>query len=179
MSYTIDRVEIETLAQKHKDDFEVMYYQLTLDDDVDDSKLDHLVEQLSNPIVEAIDCTACGRCCRALDVYLEHTDVARLANGLERTTEQIQEQYVMPDIDDKLAGECGKFKMKPCTFLNGNLCTVYEHRPQSCRDYPYFTPDFRWWLKDMIEGASLCPIICHVLIEMLGHVDHIGRGEYK
>ena len=60
-------------------------------------------------------------------------------------------------------GEWGRIAAHPCPFLGGKLCTIYAHRPEACRLYPVFTPDFRWTLEDLLGGAGLCPIIYHVL----------------
>ena len=132
-------------------------------DKLDDAKLDTYVEQIAAPIIAAIDCTKCANCCRSLDVYLVEDDARRLADGLMIPLDAVETRY----IDHESAAEVeewGKFRQRPCAFLDGKLCSVYAHRPESCRLYPAFTPDFRWTLDDTIEGASLCPIIYNVLV---------------
>ncbi len=162
--------QLPELAHTRADAFDVLRHQLQLDDDLDDATVDAWVMSIATPIIRAIDCTQCGNCCKALDVYLEEGDVERLETGLHIRFEDIMTRYVDTEVAHTM-GEWGKFHHKPCAFLNGTRCTVYAHRPQTCRDYPAFTPDFRWLLDDMIDGASLCPIIYNVLLALIDNVD--------
>lgn len=168
---------LPALVQVHQTAFEVMRYQLQYDDDLEDTRLDAFVQDVARPIIASIDCRQCGNCCRSLDVYLQETDVERLSAGTLLPLDAIMDSYV--DIEVAYTeGEWGKFRQKPCAFLRGSLCSVYAHRPTTCREYPVFTPEFRWTLDDLIDGATICPIIYNVLIQMLKHVDDITRGDY-
>ena len=145
-------------------------YRLQYDEDIDDAALDGMIDALATPIVGAIDCTQCGNCCRVLDVYLTQDDAARLADGLLIPLEAVETRY----IDREAAAaveEWGTFRAKPCAFLRGMLCSVYAHRPESCRAYPEFTPDFRWVLPNMLDGARMCPIIYNVLDAVSAKID--------
>lgn len=163
---------IRQLAQQRFDEFEVMRYQLELDDDIVDEQIDALVDSIAKPIVEAVDCTKCGNCCRSLDVYLTPQDAEQLALGIDIPLDQILDQHVDQNTA-KLVHEWGQFKQKPCAFLKGNLCSIYTYRPETCRTYPVFTPDFRWTLEDIIQGAEICPIIYNVLNEVVKQVDDL------
>ena len=56
---------------------------------------------------------------------------------------------------------------RPCPFLKDNRCTVYEHRPANCRDYPYLhKPDFTHRTLSMIGRLSECPIVFEVWEEL-------------
>jgi uncharacterized protein len=139
---------------------------LQLDDAIDDATLDAWVEAVAAPIVAAIDCTECANCCRSLTVGLEAADVERLAEGLGCPANAVMETYVDQE-NAPAVEEWAIFKHRPCAFLRGKVCGVYEHRPQVCRLYPQFTPDFRWTLEQMNDGAALCPIIYNVLCAIL------------
>ena len=172
--YIIDISTIETLAEAKRDDFEVMRYQLEFDDDLDDQTIDAFVDEIANPIIEAIDCTKCGNCCKSLIIELCEEDVPRLAEGLQSTSEAIDAQYVQ---HDNLPEEdvWGIFKQQPCTFLDGLKCSLYAHRPTACRDFPAFTPDFRWTLDYSIKSAKICPIVYHVLDAVHEKIDTLQR----
>ncbi len=166
-----DLERIKKLAAERYDDFEVMRYLLELDDDIIDAELDALVDAVAAPIIKSIDCTLCANCCRRLDVYVTPEDGTQLAEGLMCSVDEVTDDYL--DCESAQAvGEWGKLRRKPCVFLNNKLCSVYAHRPESCRTYPVFTPDFRWTLADTIEGAATCPIIYHVLDEMVRRVEN-------
>ena len=172
MPIITDLQQIRQLADQRHDEFEVMRYTLEFDDDLDDSMLDARIDQIAEPIIAAIDCTQCANCCRSLDVYLTPEDAQRLADGVQIPVDQIITRYVNRD-SAAAVEEWGKFRARPCAFLDGKLCSVYAHRPESCRIYPVFTPDFRWTLADTIAGAALCPIIYNVLAVVLDQLDEI------
>lgn len=165
-----DLNEVERLAAQHHDDFQVMRYLLEFRDDIPDAQIDAMIDTIAAPIVEAIDCTQCANCCRHLDVYLTPGDANRLATGLTVSVDEIAEHYIERE-ETQQVGEWGKFSTSPCVFLRGKLCSVYTHRPETCRTYPAFTPDFRWLLQDIVEGAALCPIIYNVLVAVTQQVD--------
>lgn len=159
-----DLKQIEQLAAARHDDFEVLRYQLQFDDALDDEKLDAAVEKIAAPIRAAIDCTRCANCCRSIPIYITPQDIAILAEGLGHTEQHIN-QYLVENPDDKDSEM--RLRSCPCPLLKDNLCTVYTHRPETCRVYPAFAPEFRWTLENTIKGAVVCPIIYHVLCEVI------------
>lgn len=170
-----DLETIKRLASQRHDEFDVMRYQLQDDDDLTDEEIDALVDSLAVPIVAAIDCKQCANCCRGLTVQLGEDDIALLATGTGTSPESIKRRYVDSESCSDDADIVGTFRHKPCAFLKGKLCSVYAHRPEACRAYPQFTPDFRWMLNWMIDGAGLCPIIYNVLDAMAARVDDLQR----
>jgi hypothetical protein len=160
-------LQLPALARARHDDFEVMRYQLIANDDITDDQLDAIVAKIAEPIIARTDCTQCGNCCRSLDVYLTPDDAQRLAAHIHIPLSAILDHPRAQAVE-----EWGMFKDRPCRFLVGNLCTVYDHRPQTCRDYPVFTPDFRWMLADIIGGAAICPIIYQTLCAVYDYVEH-------
>lgn len=156
--------DLDTIAARaglqHNDTTAFRYY-VELDERTD-AALDTLVAEIAQPIIDAIDCTACANCCRVLDVYLMASDVENLTLATGDRIETLEHTT----IDRQRAAEVdewGVLKHKPCTFLDDKLCSIYAHRPQSCRLYPTFTPDFRWTLEDVFGGVGLCPIIYNVI----------------
>jgi uncharacterized protein len=166
--------EIRRRAAERHDEFEVMRYMLELNDDLSDAELDALVDHIAAPIIAAIDCTRCANCCRSLDVALTPADTDRLAQGINVPLDTILTHYADHQRGQTL-DEWAVMRGKPCPFLTGTFCSVYIHRPETCRLYPDFTPDFRWTLQHTIEGAGLCPIIYNVLSAMVEVVDDLDR----
>jgi Fe-S-cluster containining protein len=162
------------LAQARHDDFEVMRYQLIANDDIADDDLDIVIAAIATPIIARTDCKLCGNCCHKLDVYLTPEDADALSVGIQIPLASLLTDTIK---DARAVGEWGRFAQSPCRFLSDKKCTVYEHRPQTCRDYPVFTPDFRWLLDDMIEGASICPIIYETLCAVWEYVEHDLYGK--
>lgn len=165
-----DLDEIKRRTQQNRDAFEIMGYMLEFYETLPDTFIDETVEAVAAPIRAAIDCTQCANCCRGLQVHVTPADVNTLAAGLDCTPEDIRERYITHDQCAEI-GEWGRFKQIPCPFLDGKLCSIYPHRPEACRAYPFFT-DFRWLIDTYIEGAERCPIIYNTLIAMTKIVDN-------
>jgi Fe-S-cluster containining protein len=151
-------------AESRADDYAAFRYFVELDER-SDADLDGLVQSIAMPIVTAIDCTKCANCCRSLSVYLTEEDAHRVIAGTFIPLEQLLSEVI--DCERAAsAEEWGVFRQRPCVFLKGERCSIYEHRPESCRLYPAFTPDFRWALADILGGVGLCPIIYNVIEEL-------------
>lgn len=151
-------------ARRRANDYAAFRYYVELDER-SDAELDSLVMRIVTPIITAIDCTQCANCCRILDVYLTETDAHRLATGLGVPLEELIDGTINRE-RAKQEEEWGVLARCPCHFLDGRLCSVYPFRPQSCRMYPQFTPDFRWTLEDILGGVGKCPIIYHVIEQL-------------
>jgi hypothetical protein len=176
--FVTDIEEIEVLSAKRADEFDGMRHMLQLDDDLDDEILDALALQISQSIIAQIDCTQCGNCCRKLYVYLNQADIDRLRKHSQTTSSEVRGQLI--DYQGAQSnGEWARFHNRPCNFLIENKCIVYELRPDTCRAYPEFIPDFRWQLDDIIPGSAVCPIIYNVVSEFANIIDDLSAGHIK
>ena len=122
-------------------------------------ELDSVVRDTTDEVWKQIDCTTCANCCKTLQIEVNIGDIRRLAARLGMTPPQFSRKYV-------LTGEDGSkyFASMPCPFLGSdNLCTVYEDRPESCREYPFLhNGSFRQKTLLMIESTAVCPIVFNV-----------------
>jgi len=81
-------------------------------------------------------CKRCGECCRwPGHVLLSDRDIVQLAKFLQMGESDFIARHTM------LASNRAQLSLreKPdgsCELLNGNLCTVYEVRPEQCRTFP-------------------------------------------
>ncbi len=82
-----------------------------------------------------------NECCRDLNQFLTPYDILRLKNGLKLSSSEFLDQYTLqhtgpqtgfPVITLKAADR----KELRCPFVTPGGCSVYEHRPSSCRIYP-------------------------------------------
>ncbi len=160
-----DPDQVAALAQARQDDnrafvhyVEIMWTREQRPSD----ELDALVDAIAAHVVPRIDCTACAHCCRSFPVGLVPDDIPPLAEALDLTPQDVIARYV-----DRKNGahlyEWGVFRVTPCAFLDGRRCALYAHRPQACRDYPAFTPHFRWLIDEFIAAMGECPIIFNVI----------------
>jgi uncharacterized protein len=121
---------------------------------------DAIVRDTTDEVWSQIDCTKCAHCCRTLDVVVDAADIGRLADHLKISRREFARRYVRVD-DDKTR----YLSSRPCVFLgDDNRCTVYEHRPAACRDFPYLhKPHFVSRSMSMLINSSVCPIVFNVL----------------
>ena len=169
MALVTDLDEIRRLAAERFEEFDAMRQMFEFNGTLDDDAVDTLVEEIARPIIAAIDCKQCANCCRVLDVCLIPTDIDRLSTALDISIDDVVTRYANEDMG-AVHGEWAVIPAKPCPFLKGKLCSIYEHRPHACRLYPQFTPDFRYNMEDTIEGAAYCPIIYNTLSELAARV---------
>jgi hypothetical protein len=123
--------------------------------------------RVAEEIEEKIDCRVCANCCKVAETDLTERDVDRLARYLGLSPKQFVAQYTTMSAqeDDETIlrrTEAG------CIFLDGNDCTIYDARPDTCRNFPHLVRgagsiESRMW--QMIDRATYCPIVYNSLEE--------------
>jgi Fe-S-cluster containining protein len=84
----------------------------------------------------SFSCRRCGACCRwPGHVLLSDRDIVQLAGHLRLSENDFVARHAL------LASNRAQLSLREksdgsCEFLNGNLCTVYEVRPEQCRTFP-------------------------------------------
>ena len=87
-------------------------------------------------------------------------DIERLASHLRMKPGDFVEQYLHLDTDGIYA-----LKSSPCPFLGtDNYCSVYEHRPKACREYPH-TQHRKMINKPnlAVKNTEICPAVVSIL----------------
>jgi Fe-S-cluster containining protein len=120
---------------------------------------DRRLRRFGEEIEAQIDCTTCANCCRVSEVEITDRDIDKLAKFLGMT----REEFIR---DSTQQAESGELILKRteagCVFLEGNLCSVYEARPQNCANFPHLVRGTgsivsRMWR--LVERAEYCPIV--------------------
>jgi Fe-S-cluster containining protein len=106
-------------------------------------------------------CDKCGECCRrCTPITLLREDVRRIASYFGHSYKDMKKKLKLIPNND------GTFAMpaKPCPFLKGNLCSIYQIRPFVCRVYPagYFITQMAEQKK--VEINDYCRIVREMLI---------------
>jgi len=61
-------------------------------------------------------------------------------------------------------------KSSPCPFLTEKGCSIYEHRPQTCREYPYTNKDeIISRLINLVQNCEVCPAVFEVFEKLKRH----------
>jgi len=120
---------------------------------------DRRLRRFGEEIEAHIDCTACANCCRVTEVAISDRDVDKLVKFLGVT----RQEFIRDSTQQAESGEL-ILKRTPagCVFLEGNLCTVYEARPQNCANFPHLVRGSgsiasRMW--KLVDRAEFCPIV--------------------
>src|SRR5262249_33005813 len=91
---------------------------------------DRILRRIAEGIEEQIDCTVCANCCRVATAKVSERDVERLARYLRITPARFLADYTAESEEEgrvlRRSDEAG------CVFLDGNECTVYDARPETC-----------------------------------------------
>jgi len=123
-------------------------------DDIDD-----VVKALSQKYFAIIDCKECANCCRVLELEFTEPELHTIANSMEQSIDEFKKRFVVQGI------------VKPCPALKGNLCSIYEGRPDVCRSYPHFEkPHFIFRLYGVLDSIAVCPIAFNAFEELKAKV---------
>ena len=130
-----------------------------------DDQVNSLVQEVARKVEGAIDCKACGECCRGLDISVTEADITRLSSCLGMKPVEFTTRFTILDQDGD-----PEIPSTPCPFLSGSLCSVYAHRPDTCRSYPHLDQDFRSRSHQVLRNAEKCPIVFNTLEELKSRI---------
>jgi Fe-S-cluster containining protein len=117
------------------------------------------LKAIAQDVEDQIDCRTCANCCRVATTQVNDRDCERLARHLGIKLKEFQRDYTT-ETDEE--GRILKRGENGCVFLDGNLCSVYEARPQTCEFFPHLVKgngslQSRMW--HMPDRAVYCPIV--------------------
>ncbi len=121
------------------------------------------LKSIAQDIEDQIDCTACANCCRVATTPVTERDAERLSRFLGMKLADFWRNHTDETEED---GRILKRGENGCTFLEGNLCSVYAARPQTCEQFPHLVKGSgsllsRMW--HMPDRAVYCPIVFNTL----------------
>jgi len=153
-----DLKRIKRLAEeKEEENWDFRYFLKSCSSSPEE--IDKIVQRIYRKAAAAIDCKACGNCCREVRLEVDREDIGRLAKAVNLTEQDFIDKYLVKyEMSDKFVS-----RDKPCPFLNGNLCSHYESRAKGCRSYPYLDREgFVFRLLNIVTNVPVCPIIYNV-----------------
>jgi Fe-S-cluster containining protein len=125
--------------------------------------LDAQVHSLHNKTFARIDCLDCANCCSTTSPIFRDIDIKRLAKHLKMKENNFISSYLKMDEESDYV-----LQKSPCSFLgNDNKCSVYEHRPLACREYPHTDRKNMIQILGITEKNTLiCPAVATIIEEL-------------
>jgi Fe-S-cluster containining protein len=127
---------------------------------------DEAFRRVAADVEAQVDCMACANCCRQTVVNVSAEEVAEIARYLGIDEEQVAHLYLTAD-PEVHGGRILINEPDGCIFLDGNLCTIYDARPQACRAFPHLTRhrSLATRMDAVCRRAWMCPIVFNALEE--------------
>ena len=125
--------------------------------------IDELAKTTHQEVFKRTDCLSCGNCCKSAPPIVTKFDIKRIASFLGESPRTILRKHVIQDIDGELS-----FHTVPCSFLGAdNYCSIYEARPEACRDYPH-TDSGQFTARRKLHSLNqaICPAVDEILTIM-------------
>jgi Fe-S-cluster containining protein len=154
-----DLVQIRRLGEKKRGENERLRKHMKSRD-----HSDRILRRVAQGIEDQIDCTTCANCCRVATARVSERDVEHLARFLRIARADFLRDYTEQSEEEgtilRRSQETG------CVFLDGNTCTVYEARPETCEKFPHVvrgTGSIASRMWQFVDRACYCPIVYNTL----------------
>ena len=118
------------------------------------SHLDAEMQEVHEEVFAGFDCLTCAQCCKTTGPLFTPQDITQLARHLRLKEGEFVEKYLRID-------EEGDYVLQtvPCPFLlDDNRCSVYDHRPKACREYPHTNRKRQHEILNLTaKNVNICP----------------------
>ncbi len=129
--------------------------------------LDSLAQQAHNEVFKKVDCLVCANCCKTTSPIFRMVDIERLAKHLRIKAGDFIAKNLHIDSDGDYV-----LNSSPCLFLgDDNYCSVYEARPNACREYPHTDrKNFYQITKLTFNNTQMCPATALVVEKLMSNL---------
>jgi len=130
--------------------------------------LDDVFQETHEEVFEETDCLTCANCCKTTSPIFTDKDVVRLAKHFRMRPADFIVKYLRVDEDNDYV-----LISAPCPFLGSdNYCSVYEERPNACREYPHTDRKNMYQVLDLTYRNTLvCPAVLKIVEEVKKKLD--------
>jgi Fe-S-cluster containining protein len=156
----MDLNEFNKKARNLKKENETFYRRLKLKSP---KNIDELFHEAHHEAFENIDCLACANCCKTTSPIFYERDIERAAKACKLKPGEFIEKYLKIDEDKDYV-----LKQSPCSFLDAdNYCTIYNDRPNACREYPHTNRKKMQQILDLtFRNTLVCPAVLRITEEI-------------
>ena len=126
--------------------------------------LDSWFHKEHEEVFRTLNCLDCANCCKTTSPIFRDADIRRIAKHLRIKEAALIEQYLRLDEDQDYV-----LQKAPCSFLGpDNTCSIYEHRPLACREYPHTDrKNMHQILKITEKNTQICPAVAKILDKLM------------
>ncbi|MCO5234187.1 MAG: YkgJ family cysteine cluster protein [Chitinophagales bacterium] len=152
--------ELVQLAQSKKKEHQQLFLQLQ---QLSHHDVNVLFYSSDEYIFHKINCLDCANCCKTTPALILEKDAKRIAKYLKISISEFYQKYTIKDEDKDIV-----FKKTPCVFLaENNYCSIYEVRPEACREYPHTRHHKMKQILDItFKNREICPAVFD-MVEMM------------
>ena len=162
MKIETDINRIKTIA-KQKTDENWQFRAFLKNYDAPNERIDSIVHELYKEVLSFIDCKQCANCCKEMRPTLKPDDIRVFSQRIGVSIAQLKKNYLIKDEDPEESEKEYTFNQSPCPFLERNVCSNYDCRPEDCRSFPHLHKDeFVSRLFGVTDSYSVCPIVFNV-----------------
>ena len=128
--------------------------------------LDLKFHEMHDEVFERVDCLKCANCCKTTGPLFTQKDIERLSAHLKIKPAAFIQKYLRVDEDNDYV-----LQVLPCPFLGAdNYCSVYDHRPNACREYPHTNQrKMHTILKETYNNVAVCPAVFEIVEQLKKH----------
>lgn len=130
------------------------------------TNLDDTFNKLHHEVFKKTDCLACANCCKTTGPLFTQRDIKVLSKHLNMRTDDFIQKYLHIDEDNDYV-----LNVLPCPFLQtDNLCSVYDYRPNACREYPHTNQaKMHTIFKETLNNTLVCPAVLTIVERLKQH----------
>ena len=133
-------------------------------------EVDKLVNDFHKEFFEGFDCVACSNCCKDIVPLVEENEIKVISERLRMTAAAFTDRYLIKTDEGFMINK------KPCPFLTENGCSIYDYRPENCREYPFTHKDeIGSRLISFVENCAVCPVV----FEIFNRLKKYYRDEFE
>lgn len=122
--------------------------------------IDTLFHTRHEEVFAKLDCLECANCCKTTSPIFRDVDIERISKHLGMKPSHFTEKYLHIDDENDYV-----LNSVPCAFLGeDNYCTIYEHRPKACREYPHTDRKNMGGIMDLTyKNTLICPAVVRIV----------------
>lgn len=129
-------------------------------------QLDKKLKAMEPEVWKEVDCLSCANCCKTMTPTYNTKDIKRIAAHLKMTEDAFKKKWLK---QERGGDRDWLNKSQPCQFLNlkDNKCSIYEVRPDDCRNFPHLGRKFKDFGYIHKQNVEYCPATFNMVEKMM------------